>query len=87
VARTALEVNHDDVFRLPPSWRARGVGRRFGGRGLGAQQVVEGHADQAAAADAEHVATGQAEVAVTEVFAEGTGKSKHGGSVVEEEFR
>ena len=87
VTRTALHIHHNNVFRATPTGRSRLLtGQTRRGR-LGAEHIIEGHADEAAAADAENIAAGDAQMAVTKIFSRGTGYTKHGSLMVEEEFR
>ena len=89
-------------FALPQPGERERRRRRRRQHGLGAEHVVERHAHQPAAADAQDIAPGDAEMGVAEVFAGlardaehnvgGWGKGVNGcprcpGLVIEEEFR
>ena len=84
MARSALEVDHDDALGFAPTGAAAGgCGRRRGcARGLNRlqfEQRAERQAEHAGAADAEDVAPARTQVSIAEILGLGTDDSEHGG--------
>ena len=67
---TALQVDHDNRFRLAPT-RSAGKSTAGGGR-LGPENRVEGHSQHAGAPHAEKIAAAAVEVGIAEVLSFGS---------------
>ena len=73
VARTALQINHDDALRLAPSRTAFGLGLV----GLQLQHRAQGKTEHPGTSDFKHIPSAHGQMSITQIFSQISWYSNH----------